>query len=393
MSTFVGIDVAKSKSTFNIYEKNISRKKVKEFSMNKKGFDKLLFYTRDLNEPLYFMESTGIYHLTLLQYLLNHNLDCYIINPVLIKNYVKSNNLRLTKTDTIDAIVIADYAYNNFNILKKANRQYLNDIKSLARRRERISKDVTRLKIQLKVDLSICFPEILSTDVYGKGIMNLLAEFSSPKDIINASYKEISDAIRAGTKGCCINITPLELQRMAKSSVGINSYSYMVKDTVENLMHVINRLDKVTKRILEIIEHEHSKELKILQSIPGVGKITAAHFIAEVSNIEAFPCYQKLIAYCGTDPGIYQSGKYLVQGHITKHGNKSLRRCLYIMGMNILRYSNYFQSYYYKKKGEGFCHRKAMVALINKLIKTIFAMLTKGQEFIEPKIILKEGSS
>lgn len=72
MRTFIGIDVSKSKSDVHISNIDLKRKKVKEFTMDKRGFNRLLFYTRDLENPMCFMESTGIYHFTLLQFLLDH---------------------------------------------------------------------------------------------------------------------------------------------------------------------------------------------------------------------------------------------------------------------------------------------------------------------------------
>jgi transposase len=136
---------------------------------------------------------------------------------------------------------------------------------------------------------------------------------------------------------------------------------------------------------LKLMKKENKADLEILESIPGIGKITSAHFLAEIGSITSFSRYQKLIAFCGTDPGIYQSGNILKPGHITKHGNRSLRKYVYLMAFESLKFSPYFRAYYDKKKNEGFSHRKAMVALMNKLLKTIFALLTKGEIFIVPQ--------
>ena len=121
--------------------------------------------------------------------------------------------------------------------------------------------------------------------------------------------------------------------------------------------------------------------MEILQSIPGVGEVTAAHFMAEVEDISRFATYQKLIAYMGTDPSIYQSGESHSSGHITKHGNRSLRKYVYIMAQRAIMYSPFFRAYYDKKREQGFSHRKAMVAVMNKLTKIIFTLLTRGEMY------------
>jgi hypothetical protein len=111
-------------------------------------------------------------------------------------------------------------------------------------------------------------------------------------------------------------------------------------------------------------------------------RTAAAHFLAEIGSIDRFERYQNLIAFWSTDPGIYQSGAITKRGRITKHGNASLRKYLYLMGMGLIRSNPYFKAFYEKKRDEGFPHRKAMVALMNKLIKTLFAMLKKKEKFI-----------
>ncbi len=49
--------------------------------------------------------------------------------------------------------------------------------------------------------------------------------------------------------------------------------------------------------------------------------MTASHFLSEIPDISQFATYQKLIAFAGTDPGIYESGNSSKQLRISKHGN------------------------------------------------------------------------
>ncbi len=55
------------------------------------------------------------------------------------------------------------------------------------------------------------------------------------------------------------------------------------------------------------------------------------------------------------------------------------------MAFGALKFNPFFRAYYDKKKKEGFSHRKAMVALMNKMLKTIYAMLTRGEKFVTTK--------
>ncbi|MDA3812431.1 MAG: IS110 family transposase [Spirochaetaceae bacterium] len=385
MNAHVGIDVSKSKSSFCVMDFENGEKPVKEFQMSREGFDSLLEQTKGLDHPAFFMESTGRYHLTLLQYLLNHDQKTFIVNPVLVKNYSKAHTLRRTKTDIVDAKLIADFSLHNSDKLRKAEFGLIDEIRSMARRREQLAEEVAKAKTQLKADLSVAFPEILSIDVFTKGVLNLLTRYPSPRLILVASIEELSLALNEGTKGRASAITADKIVQMADDSIAIESYGPLVKDSAKNLMFIQEREKAVTDTFLDLVKKDHKSESDILESIPGIGKITAAHFLAEIGDIANFSRYQKLIAFCGTDPGIYQSGTILKQGHITKHGNKSLRKYVYLMAFGALKFNPFFRDYYDKKKKEGFSHRKAMVALMNKILKTIFAMLTKGEKFVTPK--------
>ena len=51
------------------------------------------------------------------------------------------------------------------------------------------------------------------------------------------------------------------------------------------------------------------------------------------------------------------------------------------MASSLIRFNEYFRKYYDKKRTEGMAHRKAMIALCNKLVRVLFAMLKKREKF------------
>lgn len=48
----------------------------------------------------------------------------------------------------------------------------------------------------------------------------------------------------------------------------------------------------------------------LLLSIPGVGEVTATTILAEIGDIKRFPSVKQLAAFAGTDPSVFQSGKF-----------------------------------------------------------------------------------
>ncbi|MFN4224567.1 MAG: transposase [Fervidobacterium nodosum] len=101
----------------------------------------------------------------------------------------------------------------------------------------------------------------------------------------------------------------------------------------------------------------------------------------EVGDISRFSTYKKLIAYCGLDPSIFQSGKSKADGHISKRGNARLRRILWLMAVSVVMHNEYFRKYYERKIQQGLAYKKVTMSVVHKLIRTMYAMLKKKDKF------------
>ena len=155
-------------------------------------------------------------------------------------------------------------------------------------------------------------------------MLSFLSVFASPDEVLSADDTELMDAL-IQNKGRYLSISVEDIKGYAIGSIGVDGYADLVKDSAQKIQYLEKRDKALTDALAEHEKKVHAKELEILQSIPGVGEITAAHFMAEIEDISRFATYQKLIAYMGTDPSIYQSGESFSKGHITKHGNRRRR--------------------------------------------------------------------
>ena len=380
MYNIAGIDIASRKFDYRIIDGDGASLAKGSCGMTREGFASFLSNVPE--DTLFVMESTGRYHKNLCHFLSQNGLEVCIENPMMIKNYVRSTTLRKTKTDSADALSIARYGLANYDKLHREGRAMDDEVRSIARRRQEVAEDIARAKTQLKSDLALAWPEILSVDVFTSSILSFLSQFASPDEVLAASDEDLADALILD-RGRYLSTSVEDIKGHAIGSIGVPGYADLVKDSAQKILFLEDREKALTKALVEHEKKVHGKELEILQSIPGVGEITAAHFMAEVEDISRFATYQKLIAYMGTDPSIYQSGESFSKGHITKHGNRSLRKYVYIMTQKAIIWSPFFRSYYDKKRNEGFSHRKAMVAVMNKLTKIIFTLLSKGEMYKE----------
>lgn len=121
---------------------------------------------------------------------------------------------------------------------------------------------------------------------------------------------------------------------------------------------------------------------KLLRSIPGVGKVSAATLVAYVGDIKRFSSAEKLTAYIGLDCRVYESGISIKgKGYLTKRGNTYLRFVLFNAAGIARRKIPQLKAYFEKKIKEGKHYFSALCAVERKLVHLIFAVWTRGTHY------------
>jgi len=145
---------------------------------------------------------------------------------------------------------------------------------------------------------------------------------------------------------------------------------------------LINEIDIKIKQFEKELSQFRPVEQKLLQTIPGVGPITAVSFISEINNINRFPDSQKLTAYIGLDSRVYQSGISIHgKGYISKRGNKILRTRLYNAASVAVLRPNMFKTFFDKKRSEGKPYKVALCATMHKMVHVVYAVWKRGTPF------------
>jgi len=308
-----------------------------------------------------------------------------LINPLLISNYVKMQ-LRKTKTDKKDAVVIALFLLANGNtLIQRVTPSLISDLRDLSRQRESLVDEMTALKINIKRLLNITFPELEHmTLVFTKSMLKLLQQYPSAFALRSADLVRLSQMLIADSYGHKREAFAAELMKAACSSVGTNSSAkeIILKQQVTLLLHLEEALQEITGILIEMSRKLMEEDINILTSIKGIGNKTAANFLIEMGgDINQYDGSGKIIAMAGLDPAVYQSGKHEGKGRITKRGNRHLRRIIWMMATRVIHYSDIFKVYYLKRRKEGLPYKMAVLATAHKLIRVIYAMLTQRTTF------------
>jgi transposase len=121
---------------------------------------------------------------------------------------------------------------------------------------------------------------------------------------------------------------------------------------------------------------------QLIQTIPGVGPITATSIIAEIQDMKRFTKACRLVAYVGLDFLVKQSGETSRRGkHLTKRGSSHLRRNLFIAASVARQHDPYFRSIYDKKRTEGKTYTAAVIAVERMLFLVIRAVWLSGRAY------------
>ena len=385
---YIGIDMSKNSFNFCVIDETEKIIKQGSFSVSKDDFSNFLNLISSFDNPIVVVESSSRYHLPLVYFLVSNNVPVYIVNPKAVSNFIKfksPNNP--SKSDSKDAFFISLFAKYESKNLKPYSPS--DSLKLIARKIDSISKDIAKTKTQINQHIDVLFPELgKNVNVFSKAVLNLLLYYPSAFDISNAGVYEINKFLYTPI-GRKVSISADELILLAKNSVGVNNIALKVslKTDIEKLFFLEKQLKELESVFTQMMKDFFCDDIEIVSSIAGISERLACRFIAEIEDIGRFENAKKLISYAGTDPVVRQSGKWKVRMSISKQGNPYLRNILYQMATGVVMWNEIFREYYGRKYQQFKSRKKAMIAVVNKLVRVIFALLSNRQFFNHPSLI------
>jgi len=121
-----------------------------------------------------------------------------------------------------------------------------------------------------------------------------------------------------------------------------------------------------------------------LQTIPGVGPLTALAVEAFAPAMESFKCGRDFAAWLGLVPRQFSSGGKERLGRISKAGQADIRRLLIIAAMSRLNWlgrKSIPEDSWLARLAARKPRMLVAIALANKMARTIWALMTKGEDY------------
>jgi len=256
---------------------------------------------------------------------------------------LKAISAAAVKTDRIDANVLAQLARLNYLPTAYAAPKEIRDLRLYVRHREFLIRQRTQCKNRIHAVLVR---------------YNLI---SPTADLFGVSGREwLAQLIEGG------RLRPAAIRVIAEHLA---------------LIDQINEHIKAIEQSMELAPGQKAA-VKLLTSIPGVGKTIATIIVAEIGGVERFHSPKALCNWAGLTPRVRNSGTVIRHGHISKEGSTFLRGAMTRAAMVASRSSKRW--YLVHEDLLKRCGKKgAKVAVARRLLTVVYHMLTRNEPYQE----------
>ena len=150
----------------------------------------------------------------------------------------------------------------------------------------------------------------------------------------------------------------------------------------DQLLFLHGKIQRCSREMIQIAKRE--KRVALLQTIPGVGPITASAIVATIGSGKQFNNGREFAAWLGLTPINKSSGGKERLGRISKMGDQYIRRLLYLGMVSPVRqiaktpeaFDPWFADILARKPT-----KLAAVAMANKTARIVWAVLTQNEPY------------
>jgi transposase len=125
-------------------------------------------------------------------------------------------------------------------------------------------------------------------------------------------------------------------------------------------------------------EPREHRDVEILQSLPGVGRMVTATMLTEATGPLAARDYPTLRAHTGAAPVTKRSGKRAFFVHMRYACKRRLRQAVYHWSRTSLQHDAAARAYYDRVRARGHSHARALRSVADRWLRILVAMLRRG---------------
>ena len=157
------------------------------------------------------------------------------------------------------------------------------------------------------------------------------------------------------------------------------------RKTIEKTITFLKKqIKSVEEELASLAQGEYKKQMDLLTSIKGIGVILAAALIIATGGFTYFDNAKQLTRYLSLSPTYQQSGTSInVKGYINRNGDSALRSQFYMAAFSSLRCNTECKACFDRLRFNGKLGKVAVIAVANKLVRQVFAVVTQGKPYVD----------
>jgi len=338
-------------------------------------------------------ESTGTYLSPLVHHMDALGAKLIQINPKHTKRVKEVIDNSPSKTDQKDPVVIASIIRLGSGLNALLAKGKYADLRHLVQSRERIIEDKTRCINRIEGLTAQYFPEYTKV-MKSMGLItsqHILKTYPTQEKLLELGEAKLTIVLLKKSRGQLGLERAKELIEAAKYSIGCIEGRALAGTRVGYLIEQIEmhnkQLKEVEQRMITItISIPYSK---YIESIPGIGWITTAYLLSEITGIANFNRSSQIEKLAGLNLFELSSGKQRGNRHISKRGRGLLRKILFLATLRMIKKGGIFRTYFDNTQEKGKPKLVSITALSRKLIRLIFALAT-NEEIFDTDYIVKQ---
>jgi len=327
--------------------------------------------------------------------LIERGFHVYALNPKQLDRFRDRHTVAGAKDDRRDAFVLADSLATDRPLFRqlRLDDPLVIQIREWARIDEDLRQETNRLTNRLREQLHRFYPQVLrlcpaANEPWAWSLLELAPTPAQGARLRATQVKQLLARHRIRRLEAEAIVAELRTPALRVAPGAVEAAGAHIALLIPRLRLVHGQRQDCQRRLEALLQdlgaqepaagqqNEH-RDVTILRSMPGVGRVVTATMLAEASQALAERDYHAARAHAGIAPVTRQSGQRSIV--IMRHGcNTRLRNAVYHWARVSAQQDPYSRAQYAALRERGHSHGRALRSVGDRQLRILFAMLQSG---------------
>lgn len=323
--------------------------------------------------------------------LLARGFQVFALNPKQLDRFRDRYTVAGAKDDRRDAQVLAAALATDQAAFRRLEPEHplIIELRELSRLEDDLQQEGSRLTSRLREQLHRYYPQLLqlvpaADEPWLWALLQRAPTPSAAQHLPRAAVRTILTRHRIRRLNVDTILAALRTPALPVAAGTVQAAERHVAVLLPRL-RLVHQQQAECARLIEAVlerlaESEEHRDVPILRSVVGVGRVVAATMLAEASRLLAARDYHGLRAHAGVAPVTRQSGRRTLVA-MRSACNPRLRQAVHHWGQSAARHDPVSRAHYERLRARGHNHARAVRGVVDRLLRVLVAMLVTQTEY------------